>query len=92
MLEAIAVDADGQLLTGSFMDYAMPRADDLPPGSACRIPHPQPGQPAGRAGRGRGLDHGGARRADQTRSRMPSGRRERRRRRCRSAHPASGTR
>jgi carbon-monoxide dehydrogenase large subunit len=24
-------DADGQLLTGSFMDYVMPRADDLPP-------------------------------------------------------------
>ena len=23
-------DADGQLLTGSFMDYAMPRADDMP--------------------------------------------------------------
>lgn len=23
-------DADGQLLTGSYMDYAMPRADDLP--------------------------------------------------------------
>jgi aerobic carbon-monoxide dehydrogenase large subunit len=23
-------DADGQLLSASFMDYAMPRADDLP--------------------------------------------------------------
>jgi carbon-monoxide dehydrogenase large subunit len=23
-------DADGQLLTGSFMDYAIPRASDLP--------------------------------------------------------------
>ncbi|HPD92946.1 MAG TPA: xanthine dehydrogenase family protein molybdopterin-binding subunit [Pararhodobacter sp.] len=30
MLEACAYDADGQLLTGSYMDYAMPRADDLP--------------------------------------------------------------
>ncbi|RVT90653.1 xanthine dehydrogenase family protein molybdopterin-binding subunit [Rhodovarius crocodyli] len=30
LLEAIAFDAHGQLLTGSFMDYAMPRADDLP--------------------------------------------------------------
>lgn len=28
--EAIVFDAAGQLLTGSFMDYAMPRADDLP--------------------------------------------------------------
>ena len=30
MLEACAYDADGQLLTGSYMDYAMPRADDVP--------------------------------------------------------------
>ena len=29
--EAIAIDpGSGQLLTGSFMDYVMPRADDLP--------------------------------------------------------------
>jgi carbon-monoxide dehydrogenase large subunit len=29
--EAIAYDADsGQLLSGSFMDYALPRADDAP--------------------------------------------------------------
>jgi aerobic carbon-monoxide dehydrogenase large subunit len=31
MLEHLAFDADsGQLLSGSFMDYAIPRADDLP--------------------------------------------------------------
>ena len=30
MLEHCVYDAEGQLLTGSFMDYAMPRADDLP--------------------------------------------------------------
>lgn len=30
MMEAIRYDDDGQLLTGSFMDYAMPRASDLP--------------------------------------------------------------
>ncbi len=29
MLERTVYDADGQLLTGSFMDYAMPRADHL---------------------------------------------------------------
>lgn len=29
--EEVVYDADGQLLTGSFMDYPMPRADDLPP-------------------------------------------------------------
>ncbi|MGE4239709.1 xanthine dehydrogenase family protein molybdopterin-binding subunit [Ramlibacter sp.] len=32
LLENCVYDPDsGQLLTGSFMDYAMPRADDLPP-------------------------------------------------------------
>jgi carbon-monoxide dehydrogenase large subunit len=30
LLENAAYDANGQLLSGSFMDYAMPRADDLP--------------------------------------------------------------
>jgi carbon-monoxide dehydrogenase large subunit len=29
-MEHIVYDRDGQLLTGSFMDYAMPRAADLP--------------------------------------------------------------
>jgi carbon-monoxide dehydrogenase large subunit len=31
LMERIAYDAEGQLLTGSFMDYAMPRASDVPP-------------------------------------------------------------
>src|SRR5690606_2464400 len=30
LLEAAVYDSDGQLLTGSYMDYCMPRADDLP--------------------------------------------------------------
>jgi len=30
MVEECVYDASGQLLTGSYMDYAMPRADDLP--------------------------------------------------------------
>ncbi|MXU64075.1 xanthine dehydrogenase family protein molybdopterin-binding subunit [Oceanomicrobium pacificus] len=30
LLESCVYDDDGQLLTGSYMDYAMPRADDLP--------------------------------------------------------------
>jgi carbon-monoxide dehydrogenase large subunit len=30
LLEACRYDAEGQLLSGSYMDYAMPRADDLP--------------------------------------------------------------
>jgi carbon-monoxide dehydrogenase large subunit len=32
LLETAAYDAgSGQLVTGSFMDYAMPRAEDMPP-------------------------------------------------------------
>ena len=30
MMERIVYDEDGQLLTGSLMDYALPRADDMP--------------------------------------------------------------
>lgn len=30
LMEKVVYDAQGQLLTGSFMDYAMPRADDMP--------------------------------------------------------------
>jgi aerobic carbon-monoxide dehydrogenase large subunit len=30
LMEQIVYDPGGQLLTGSFQDYAMPRADDLP--------------------------------------------------------------
>ncbi len=30
LLEGAVYDEDGQLLNGSFMDYAMPRADDVP--------------------------------------------------------------
>jgi aerobic carbon-monoxide dehydrogenase large subunit len=30
LMENVVYDADGQLITGSFMDYAMPRAADVP--------------------------------------------------------------
>ncbi|MCO4055080.1 MAG: xanthine dehydrogenase family protein molybdopterin-binding subunit [Bosea sp.] len=30
MLEGVVYNADGQLMTASYMDYCMPRADDLP--------------------------------------------------------------
>jgi carbon-monoxide dehydrogenase large subunit len=32
LMETARFDETGQLLTGSFMDYALPRADDAPPG------------------------------------------------------------
>jgi carbon-monoxide dehydrogenase large subunit len=31
LTEMVSYDEDGQLLTGSYMDYALPRASDLPP-------------------------------------------------------------
>jgi carbon-monoxide dehydrogenase large subunit len=30
LMEAVVYDRDGQLVTGSFQDYCMPRADDFP--------------------------------------------------------------
>ena len=41
LLEAVVYDRDtGQLVTGSFLDYAMPRADDMPPIAAANAPVP----------------------------------------------------
>jgi len=40
LMEKTAYDGDGQLLTGSFMDYAMPRAADVP--SFVLADHPAP--------------------------------------------------
>ena len=40
LLERVAYDADGQLLTGSYMDYGLPRADDAP--SLSFASHPVP--------------------------------------------------
>ncbi len=54
LLEAIAYDANGQLLSGSLMDYALPTASDIP---AMRILHqhsPSPLNPLGVKGVGEG--------------------------------------
>jgi carbon-monoxide dehydrogenase large subunit len=40
LMENTVYDRDGQLLTGSFMDYAMPRAEDVP--SFVLADHPSP--------------------------------------------------
>ncbi|MBD3663901.1 xanthine dehydrogenase family protein molybdopterin-binding subunit [Sulfitobacter aestuariivivens] len=42
MMERVVYDADGQLLTGSFMDYAMPRAADVPPLDIHKMQTPSP--------------------------------------------------
>ena len=52
LVEQVAYDADGQLLTGSFMDYAMPRADDLPMFSFTSAPVPSTANPMGMKGCG----------------------------------------
>jgi len=52
LLEEIVYDAEGQLLTGSFMDYAVPRADDLPPLAVALDEHPSVINPLGIKGVG----------------------------------------
>ena len=43
---------DGQLLTGSLMDYAVPRASDMPPVRLIAAPTPSPANPLGFKGLG----------------------------------------
>lgn len=42
MMEAVVYDDAGQLLTGSFMDYALPRAADMPDIAIHATEHPSP--------------------------------------------------
>jgi aerobic carbon-monoxide dehydrogenase large subunit len=52
LMEMTAYDSDGQLLTGSFMDYAMPRAADVPPFVLADHAVPTPTNPLGVKGCG----------------------------------------
>jgi carbon-monoxide dehydrogenase large subunit len=52
LMETLIYDADGQLVTGSFMDYAMPRASDMPPVAVLDHPVPTPTNPLGVKGVG----------------------------------------
>jgi carbon-monoxide dehydrogenase large subunit len=52
LMEHCVYDAAAQLLTGSFMDYAMPRADDLPPFATLANPTPAESNPLGVKGAG----------------------------------------
>jgi carbon-monoxide dehydrogenase large subunit len=54
LLERIAYDEDGQLLTGTFMEYAIPRADDMPELVVDRTVTPSPLNPLGVKGVGEG--------------------------------------
>ena len=47
-MEHVVYDADGaQLLSGTFMDYAMPRASDMPTLECAFIETPAPSNPLG---------------------------------------------
>jgi aerobic carbon-monoxide dehydrogenase large subunit len=52
LMEDIRFDADGQLMTGSFMDYAMPRADNFSPVEVKSNPVPTKTNPLGVKGAG----------------------------------------
>ena len=54
LLEAIVHDGDGQLLTGTLMDYALPRAADVPPPTIGHLETPSPLTPGGIKGMGEG--------------------------------------
>ena len=50
--EAMVYDESGQLLTGSFMDYAMPRTDTMPQIDVIMLDNPSPYGPFGARGIG----------------------------------------
>jgi len=52
LFEQAVYDRDGQLVTGSFMDYAMPRADDMPEIKDDNFPVPATTNPLGVKGVG----------------------------------------
>lgn len=53
LLENVVYDEAAQLLTGSLMDYGIPRADDMPPAIAFdSLPTPSPTNPLGAKGCG----------------------------------------
>jgi aerobic carbon-monoxide dehydrogenase large subunit len=59
LLEQAIYDADGQLITGSFMDYAMPRAHDVPMINVISHPVPTKSNPLGVKGCGEAGTSGG---------------------------------
>lgn len=54
LMERCHYDRDGQLLSGSFMDYALPHADDLPSFTTTLSEVPSPNNPLGFRGGGEG--------------------------------------
>ena len=59
LLEKAVYDSEGQLVTGSFMDYAMPRAHDVPMIEVAHHPVPTKSNPLGAKGCGEAGTSGG---------------------------------
>jgi aerobic carbon-monoxide dehydrogenase large subunit len=59
LLEKAVYDADGQFVSGSFMDYAMPRAHDVPLIAVANRPVPTKLNPIGAKGCGEAGNSGG---------------------------------
>jgi len=54
LLEELAFDADGQLQSGSLLDYLLPTAEDVPPLLLGHVESPSPRNPLGLKGLGEG--------------------------------------
>jgi aerobic carbon-monoxide dehydrogenase large subunit len=54
LLEEMVYDEQGQLLTGTFMDYLVPTAMELPPIETVHLEYPSPRNPLGVKGIGEG--------------------------------------
>ena len=52
LYEGVQYSDEGQLLTSTLMDYALPRAGDAPPITSERLVHPAPSNPLGVKGTG----------------------------------------
>ncbi|HJR50277.1 MAG TPA: molybdopterin cofactor-binding domain-containing protein, partial [Gemmatimonadales bacterium] len=52
LMEQIVYDERGQLVTGTLMDYAVPRAEDVPPVTIDKMHTPSPRNPLGAKGLG----------------------------------------
>jgi carbon-monoxide dehydrogenase large subunit len=52
LMEEVSYDENGQPITGSFMDYALPRAGDIPPMVVGDHPSPAKSNPLGTKGCG----------------------------------------
>jgi carbon-monoxide dehydrogenase large subunit len=54
LFEEMVYDGEGQLLTGTLMDYLVPSATDLPPIETVHLEYPSPRNPLGMKGLGEG--------------------------------------